>query len=95
MKTPEGKLKDKVKAWLDSIGAYYFMPVQSGYGRTSLDFLVCYKGQFFAIETKAEGNEPTPRQQLVMTEIEKAGGAALWGDNLASIQRQFSLCDNG
>src|SRR5690606_41709217 len=67
--TPEGRVKEKVKALLRRYGAYYFMPVQYGYGAPSVDFLVCHQGFFAAIETKAEGKKPTKRQALVLQEI--------------------------
>ena len=73
--TPEGRVKEKVKALLRRYGAYYFMPVQYGYGAPSVDFLVCHQGFFAAIETKAEGKKPTKRQALVLQEIAEKGGA--------------------
>lgn len=54
---------------------YIFMPVQSGFGSTTLDFLVCVAGKFIAIETKADGTKlPTPRQVATMDFIHLAGG---------------------
>lgn len=73
-KTPEGKVKDKVKALLKKYGAYYFMPVQTGYGSTGLDFHCCHMGHALFIETKAEGKKLTPRQQMTVTAIVAAGG---------------------
>lgn len=81
MKTPEGKLKDQVKAFLKERGAYYHMPVQTGYGVPTLDFVGCYQGQFFAIETKAKGREPTPRQRATIRAMCDAGGYACWCDS--------------
>lgn len=75
-KTPEGKRKDAVKAWLKEIGAYYFMAVQTGYGKKTLDFLCCYKGRFFAIETKGVDRDFKPHQALLAEEIGAAGGVA-------------------
>lgn len=72
--TPEGKVKDKVKRLLKKYGAYYFMPVQTGYGAPTLDILACYKGIFIAIETKAPGKKPTARQELTIKEIKAANG---------------------
>lgn len=76
-RTPEGKVKDSVKKVLDSYGAYYFFPVQTGYGATTLDILSCYKGAFLAIETKAPGKKPTVRQEDIISKIRSAGGTAL------------------
>ena len=75
--TPEGKVKDKVKRLLAKYGAYQFWPVQTGYGAPTLDCLACYKGYFIGIETKAPGKHPTPRQQLTMEDMVKAGGRVL------------------
>ena len=80
--TPEGKLKKEVKAYLKSLNAYFFMPVQTGYGATTLDFLVCINGRFVAIETKAPGRWPTLRQDRVIREIIQAGGIAFATDSL-------------
>lgn len=72
--TPEGKVKDRVKALLKAHGAYYHMPVQNGMGKPSLDFVVCHEGRFAAIETKAGADQPTPRQMTTITEIQRAKG---------------------
>jgi len=72
--TPEGRVKAKLKEHLRRQGAYFFMPVQTGYGATSLDFLVCLLGEFIAYECKARGAKLTPRQDYVAREITRAGG---------------------
>lgn len=71
--TPEGKVKDAVKTMLKNHGAYYHMPVMNGMGAPTLDFIGCHVGLFFAIETKAPGKLPTPRQHMTITTMEKAG----------------------
>ena len=65
--TPEGKIKKMVRAVLDEFGAYYFMPVQTGFGAAGLDFHcgIEWRGMmiFFCVETKAEaGDTVTDRQ---------------------------------
>jgi hypothetical protein len=72
--TPEGKVKAKVKRILNGYECYQFWPVQTGYGASTLDNISCYKGYYFAIETKAPGKKPTPRQLLVIEAIQDAGG---------------------
>lgn len=72
--TPEGKVKDKVKKLLKKYGAYWHMAVTNGMGAPSLDFICCYKGYYFAIETKAGNKQPTTRQEITMNEIRAAGG---------------------
>jgi len=86
-RTPEGKIKDKVRDVLAEFEGsphtvdtfivkhlYQFWPVPGGFGASSLDALVTYRGMFIAIETKAPGKKPTPRQLLTIAQIEGAGG---------------------
>ena len=75
VRTPlERTVKERVKRILTGAGAYWFMPVQSGYGAKTLDFLGCHDGRFFAIETKREGKTPDAIQELVAHKIAGAGG---------------------
>ena len=76
--TPEGKVKKEVRRVLDSLGAYYVMPVTGGYGNQGApDFLVCHQGLFYGIETKAGKGKLTALQQLNQQKIIGAGGVAL------------------
>ena len=75
MTTPEGRVKAALKKYL-GLGTYWFMPVQTGYGATSLDFLVCLHGKFVGYECKAPGKKLTPRQEHVARQIWAAGGSA-------------------
>lgn len=92
MKTPEAQLKDQVKRYLVRKRAYFFMPVQMGYGKQTIDFLCCVPvthnggriGRMVGIETKAPGKKPTPRQGQCMKEIIAAGGVAFWADSYES-----------
>lgn len=73
--TPEGKVKDEVRRLLDCYqGIWYYMPVPTGYGMKTIDFLGCFRGSFFGIETKGEGKAPTALQAKVIAEIKAAGG---------------------
>jgi hypothetical protein len=71
--TPEGIVKAKVKVILKIHGAYYHMPVMNGMGAPTLDFIGCHMGFFFAIETKAPGKLPTPRQLMTIDTMAKTG----------------------
>jgi len=77
MATPESKVKDAVKKMLKEYKAYQHWPVQTGYGAPTLDCIACVAGLYIAIETKAPGKKPTPRQLLTMEEINNAGGITL------------------
>jgi hypothetical protein len=74
MMTPEGRVKAQVKKWLVHYCYYQFWPVQIGYGAATVDCLACSAGGFIAIECKAPGKKPTPRQLTTMRAIRKAGG---------------------
>jgi hypothetical protein len=71
--TPEGKVKRHVSQLLKRADScYYFMPVQTGYGSPTLDYLGTHRGRGFAIETKAPGKKPTIRQSAIIKEMERA-----------------------
>lgn len=72
--TPEGRVKERIKQVLRTVGAYWHMPVQNGMGAPTVDFVGCHRGRFFAIEAKAPGKRPTPRQQDTLHRMEAAGG---------------------
>lgn len=76
MTTPEGKLKTTVKAFLKTLDEiWFFMPVPMGYGIRGIpDFIICWRGRFFAIETKAYNLKSAPWQELVHKAIRAAGG---------------------
>lgn len=69
----EKYVKEQVKKVLKKHGAWYHMPVQSGFGAPSLDFTGCHKGRFFAVETKRPGKTLTARQELTKEMMEMAG----------------------
>ncbi len=72
--TPEGSVKEAIKRALRRRGAWWYMPVPYGYGTAVLDFIVCHRGRFYAIEAKAPGKRPT-RRQLGVIETLRAHGA--------------------
>jgi hypothetical protein len=75
MATPESKVKARVKVILKNLGAYYVMPVTSGYGNSGApDFLVCYQGKFIGLECKAGKGRVTALQQRNLDLIDLAGG---------------------
>lgn len=76
--TPESKVKEKIKTILKERGAYYAMPIGTGFGNSGVpDFLVCLNGEFLAIEAKAGKGKPTALQEKNMRDIEAAGGLTL------------------
>ena len=73
--TPEGIVKKAVKLLLAKYGdeLYATWPVPYGYGDSTLDCLIAYRGRFISVETKAEGKMPTPRQRQIMSRMLNAG----------------------
>jgi hypothetical protein len=81
--TPEGRIKKAVdlvleereKAFLSAPIIWWYKPVQQGFGKRALDYVGCIRGRFFAIETKAPGEELTRLQKLTAFSMCMAGGA--------------------
>ncbi len=77
-RTPESAVKQKIKKMLDDAGAYYAMPIGTGYGNSGVpDFLICSGGRFIAVEAKAGNNQPTALQDSHLQKIRAKGGIAL------------------
>lgn len=77
--TPEGRIKAlfnrRFKEHLEPLGAYKFMPVQNGMGAPALDYYICLRGRFFAVETKRSAkHDLTDRQKETRDRIQTAGG---------------------
>ena len=79
MATPEGKVKNNIRKVIEKFGSRIdpFWPVPAGYGESHLDCILCVAGSFVAIEVKAPGKKPTPRQKYRIGTTERAGGIAL------------------
>lgn len=74
-RTPEGEVKDVLRALLALYTPIHtYWPVPSGFGKATIDVIGCYRGRFFAVETKARGKKPTLRQEAVLQEIGMAMG---------------------
>lgn len=87
--TPEVKVKKRIRKLLDETGAYYAMPIGTGYGNSGVpDFLICHAGRFIAVEAKAGKNKPTALQEAHMQRIRDTGGIALVvnEDNINELQ---------
>lgn len=73
--TPEGKVKKLVDSLLKNHGAYKHKPVQNGMGEPALDYHVGHQGYYASVETKAEGENPMPRQTITMKKVVASGGS--------------------
>lgn len=76
--TPEAKVKKQIRAVLDAHGAYYAMPIGTGFGNSGVpDFLVCVGGRFIGVEAKAGKGTTTALQDANLAKIRANGGLAL------------------
>lgn len=73
--TPESKIKRAIRAVLETYEqrVYFYMPVPSGFGGATIDYLGFAAGYGFAIEAKRPGGKPTPRQEVVIDRMRQAG----------------------
>ncbi len=89
-KTPEGFTKKEARAILDDLGLYYAMPVQMGYGRRLLDFIICGpNGRFISCEAKRKGAKPKAFQEKIVREIRQKGGIAFVWDREEDFRAQL------
>lgn len=101
--TPEGKVKAAVKKRLveyglvhlskiedvpEDIEGFFFMPVAGPYSVHGIhDFVGCWRGVFFSIETKAPDNpdDHTAAQERFLVAVTRSGGVAFTGVRDASV----------
>lgn len=85
--TPEGRVVNKLKKMLKEFENIYIMkPVQRLGSNLVLDFHCVHNGIPFAVEAKAEGKKPTPRQCITIGMLEKAGCKCFVVDGDESIE---------
>lgn len=89
-RTPEGDVKADIKTFLDRAGLYYHMPVQAGFGRRTVDILVCWHGQFLAVEVKRRGARAKRYQELILQAVEDSGGHAICVDSVDALRNYLS-----
>lgn len=85
----EKDVKAEIKKILILLDAWYFMPVQTGYGVQGIpDFIVCYNGNFIGIEAKFGKNKESAWQAKQGAAIGMAGGGymVIHDKNVASLQ---------
>lgn len=92
--TPEAKVKKAVRALLDELGIYHFMPPANGFGRAGIpDIIMCGNGKFGAIECKAGRGKTTALQERELDRIEHAQGFAYVAreDNLNDLKEKLRI----
>jgi pantoate kinase len=90
--TPEGRVKKRVKEILNELGAYYTMPIGTGFSSSGApDFIICIAGLFYGIECKANGGKPTALQLKHHDDIRKAGGIAVVILSYVEVKADFKV----
>src|SRR5690625_994501 len=86
---PEKKIENKIKGYLDNVGAYYIKTHGNMFSRAGTpDILACIKGRFVGIEVKrSDGGEVSALQKANIKLIQKAGGVAFVASSLEEAQR--------
>lgn len=87
--TPEGKVKQHVRAWLKANDVWFFCPVSNGMGVHGVpDFICCWRGRFIGIETKAPGkrNNTSALQDIQLAAIKDHGGIAIVVDDVTQLE---------
>lgn len=91
--------KKDVRSYLTELGAYVFMPVQTGYGVATLDMLTCVPvtitpemvgrriGVFVSVETKRRGKGVTARQKLIAGAMQDAGAVTVLAYEASDVQK--------
>lgn len=71
----EKSFENKIKSFLDSIGAVWYKQFGCSYTKAGTpDLLCCVNGHFVAVEVKAEKGRLSPLQLYNIDKISKAGG---------------------
>lgn len=90
----EKDIKKSLKEYLIHLGAYQYWPVPMGMGAATIDCFFCYRGLFFAVETKRPGIEnATARQQHVLADIATSGGG-ICVENSPHLERVKHMISN-
>lgn len=100
----EADVKKRMKEIFGSIGAWWFMYVPVGYGKSGIpDFIACVPvtitpdmvgktyGFFFAPEAKFDSDRPSPMQAVQMGQIKDSHGVTFIvnRDNVEQMHEQF------
>ena len=74
----EKAIERRIKEYLKTIDGLFYWKVFSGMYCTAgiPDIVICYKGQFIALEVKTPDGKPTTLQVATIKKIREAGGVA-------------------
>lgn len=90
--TPEKKVENQIKRYLDKLGAYHVKIHGSAYIPAGTpDILACVNGRFVGIEVKKpNGGVVSALQKLKIKQIKNAGGVALVATSVEEVEQELS-----
>ena len=99
----ESKIQKDIIKYLKTVPNLKYIKKDAGAYSTSgiSDLLICYRGQFIAIEVKRPGEHPTPLQLKFLNDILMAGGGNYVAYDVEMVKRivntvaGFSIVING
>lgn len=93
----ESQFSREVTTYLESKGAIVNNQTGSMFSKVGVsDLLVCYKGNFIALELKVGNYQPDPLQIIYLQKVRDAGGFGLiLRDTLHELMVLLSCIDNG
>ena len=84
-----GAMSVRINSGMTVMGEGDSRRVFRGAEKGTSDILGCYKGRFFAIETKVGKNQPTPEQKAFMESVRENGGIAFVAWSLDDVDAGF------
>ena len=89
----ESSIDDKITDYLKANKIYGVKIHGSANQTKTVDWHICYKGRFLAVETKVPGKLPDPVQRFILAEIKQSGGYKATVIELADLQRALEEID--
>lgn len=91
MSGPEKKVENKIKGYLDNLGAYHVKIHGSAYMPAGTpDILSCINGHFVGIEVKKpSGGVVSELQKLKLKQIENAGGVGIIARSVQDVSERL------
>lgn len=91
----EAPVRKDIRDFCKFIGAYCFSPVPFGYGESTVDHLICWRGRFYAVEAKRPDTrpEPTKRQADVLRDVAEAGGGVCVAYDVRDVARLLGVAE--
>ena len=92
--TPEGKLQEEVKKYLEGIGAITYKNQATKFSKAGYpDMMVWYRGFGFLLEFKVKGNYPSAIQKVWSHKLADAGVIDVVAYSLDDIKEVVELID--